>query len=400
MRDIKVVVLGAGLSGLVSCIELERAGYSPTLIDKNQEIGGRLSTEMVNGLPLDLGFQVLLTEYPIVKEYLNLENLNLKQFLPGSYIHSKEKKTLWGDPTRNVKFLFPLLFSSLGTITDKLKINTLQKSLKKKSIEDIFNSPESRTIEYLREYGFSKKIILHFFQPFFTGIFLEEELNTSSRMFEFVFKLFAEGNATIPSKGMNEIAQQLGAQLTQTTILLGEKATITDHTVHLEDGNKIEFDYAICTFPKESEQVEWKSCENLYFTTDTNPINSPIIGLFTHENRFINNYHFVNDILEGEQNVVSVTVVKKHHLKDTELVSGVSQELEKYLGLKNVSLLRHYKIPHALPQLKDLTYAPKELTYQDNVIYTGDYTVQASINSAMLSGKKAVDDLLLLISKH
>ena len=32
----------------------------------------------------------------------------------------------------------------------------------------------------------------------FAGIFLETELSTSSRMFEFVFKMFAQGDVAIP----------------------------------------------------------------------------------------------------------------------------------------------------------------------------------------------------------
>ena len=74
-----------------------------------------------------------------------------------------------------------------------------------KSLEKIFLSKELKTIDYLKKYGFSKKIINDFFKPFFAGIFLETELSTSSRMFEFVFKMFAQGDVAIPESGIQEI---------------------------------------------------------------------------------------------------------------------------------------------------------------------------------------------------
>lgn len=399
MRDAKIVVLGGGVSGLISCIELEKAGYSPVLIEKNDFLGGRVATKNTKETPLDVGFQVLLTEYPAAKQYLDLEKLQLKKFLPGCYIHKKKKKTLWGDPTRNSMFLFPLIFSRLGTIGDKLKINSLQKRLKNKSIKDIFSSPEVSTIDYLHENGFSKKIIKRFFQPFFAGIFLEEELTTSSRMFEFVFKLFAQGQASIPKKGMSEIALQLKSQLKNTNIILGQKASLKNGIVSLESGESMKFDYGICTYPETSDETKWKSCENLYFLSDTNPINLPIIGLFTHKNKLVNNYHFVNDILDGDQHILSVTVVKQHNFTNEELAKKVSIEISEHLGLKKLSLIKHHKIQRALPDLKSVKYEPNNLTFKENVIYTGDYTAQGSINSAMLSGKKATKELLLHISR-
>ena len=44
------------------------------------------------------------------------------------------------------------------------------------------------TYDFLKNYGFSDKIIDVFFRPFFGGVFLEEELLTSSNFFLFTFK--------------------------------------------------------------------------------------------------------------------------------------------------------------------------------------------------------------------
>jgi len=114
--------------------------------------------------------------------------------------------------------LFPTLTSKIGSFADKLKILKLNTELKKKSFDDIFLAEEKTTLQYLQDYGFSSDIIHNFFKPFFTGIFLEHELKTSSRKFEFVYKMFGKGSAAIPKKGIQAIPNQLIAQLKQTKI--------------------------------------------------------------------------------------------------------------------------------------------------------------------------------------
>jgi hypothetical protein len=50
------------------------------------------------------------------------------------------------------------------------------------------------------------------FQTLF-GIFLENKLETPNRMFDFVMKMFSEGDAALPALGMEEIPKQLASQL-------------------------------------------------------------------------------------------------------------------------------------------------------------------------------------------
>ena len=66
-------------------------------------------------------------------------------------------------------------------------------------------------------------MIQTFFKPFFSGIFLEPNLDTSSRMFEFVYKMFGEGLAVLPKAGIQAISNQLKDNLKKTKILLNTK---------------------------------------------------------------------------------------------------------------------------------------------------------------------------------
>jgi predicted NAD/FAD-dependent oxidoreductase len=50
-----VIIVGAGISGLVCARELARAGRSPRLLEKSRGVGGRCATRLVDGQPVDHG---------------------------------------------------------------------------------------------------------------------------------------------------------------------------------------------------------------------------------------------------------------------------------------------------------------------------------------------------------
>src|ERR1700739_560976 len=57
-----------------------------------------------------------------------------------------------------------------------------------------------------------------FSSPFLAGIFLEHELRTSSRYFQFLFRMFAYGDAAVPENGMEMLPRQLAVRLKSGTV--------------------------------------------------------------------------------------------------------------------------------------------------------------------------------------
>ena len=68
-----IYIIGAGISGLIAALELEKNGCHPTIIEASDSVGGRVKTDVIEGYQLDHGFQVLLTSYPAAQKYLNYE---------------------------------------------------------------------------------------------------------------------------------------------------------------------------------------------------------------------------------------------------------------------------------------------------------------------------------------
>tara|TARA_R110001632_G_scaffold169592_1_gene288570 strand:- start:1486 stop:2745 length:1260 start_codon:yes stop_codon:yes gene_type:complete len=411
-EDLKIHIVGAGVSGLVAAKILEDYGFSPCIIEATDRPGGRVKTDVVNGYQLDHGFQVLLTEYPAAQKYLDFDALELQEFKSGAAIFINGKQKIIGDPLRDLSVLFSTIFSGIGNLSDKVKILRLTNRLKKKSLEEIFKTKEITTKEYLVNFGFSSQMITSFFQPFFTGIFLETDLETSSRMFEFVFKMFGEGLAVLPKGGIEEIPKQLTNNLKRTSFLFNTKVTsISNQEIKLSTGEKLTSDAIIITTDAnkliknlKGQYLEWKSCQTLYFTTKSRKIAKPFIGLLANKDSLINNVFYHTSIETkntSEAELLSVTVVKEHHLSEKELIEKVSAELKTECNIEELKFLKLYNIPKALPNLNNLQYevSPSETQLTDSVFLAGDIQLNGSLNAAMISGEKAALGVLENLKK-
>jgi protoporphyrinogen oxidase len=398
----KINIIGAGISGLVAAQVLENFGYYPTIIEGTNCVGGRVKTDIKKGYNLDHGFQVLLSSYPAAKKYLKYSKLELQTLLPGATIFREGKQTTIGDPLRSFSLLLPTLFSSIGSFSDKLKIFRLNRILKKKKISVIFSENEKTTLQYLKDFGFSNKIITSFFKPFFSGIFLEPNLNTSSRMFEFVYKMFGKGNAVIPKNGIQAISNQLKDNLKNTTYLFNSKVKeVKDNEIILINNKEIKSHITIiATEPNQlisnlkNQELEWKSCDTLYFETEKRIINKPLIGLIADENALINNIFFATSIktnTKGNKELLSVTIVKKHHLKEEELIIKIKEELKQFCKISDATFLKRYQIKKALPKLTNLQYemSSTETKLKSTIFLAGDQLLNGSLNAAMISGERA-----------
>jgi len=401
-KDFKIYIVGAGVSGLVAAQVLENQGYQPVIFEASDRAGGRVKTDIKKEFQLDHGFQVLLSSYPAAQKYLDFKALKLQKLKPGAVIFKKGKQQIIGDPLRDISVLFSTLFSGVGTFSDKFKIFQLNMKLKKKSIETIFSSNEISTKAYLQEFGFSSQIITQFFTPFFTGIFLENELTTSSRMFEFVFKMFGEGLAVLPKGGMEEISKQLVSNLKNTTFQYNTQVTsVSDEEIILHTGDKlvsaatiIATDASKLVKNAPSKNLSWKSCQTLYFTANKRVIEKPMIGLVSREDSLINNIFYHTSVATHSNNteeLLSVTVVKEHQLSEEQLIATVTKQLKEECHIDTITFLEIYNIKRALPDLKDIKYevTPSETQLSSGIFLAGDVQLNGSLNAAMIAGEKA-----------
>ena len=397
--DASVAIIGAGISGLVAAINLEKAGISTTVYEATDRVGGRVKTDYIDGLTLDHGFQVMLTAYPATQKYLNYSLLELEKFLPGAVLLEEGKSELFGDPLRNSNFILPGIFGKQVSFTDKLKLLKLSNQLKKLSLDDIFTNYETSTLDYLQKQEFSDDVLQAFFYPFFTGIYLEDELRSSSKKFEFVYKMFSEGLATIPEKGIQAIPNQLYGQLKSTDFHFNEPVEkVENQKLTTRNGHSATYDYVIITpdaghlisnLP--DEQTKWRSVINLYFSVKNKVITKKLIGLINRkENALINNLHYCQAI-DQDSYLLSVSIIKSFSLSDKELIQQVRKELKDIAGIEVNEMIKKYEIKKALPEMQQINYALQktETQLKERIFMAGDYLSNGSLNAAMLNGEAA-----------
>ena len=412
-EDHKIHIIGAGISGLIAAKVLEEHGFYPTVIEASDRVGGRVKTDVIDGYQLDHGFQVLLTAYPAARKHLNFKELELQNFMPGAALFKNKKQLIIGDPLRDWSLLFPTLRSGIGNFSDKIKILKLNQKLKKKKIAEIFVDKEQTTLSYLTDLGFSPEMINNFFKPFFSGIFLETQMKTSSRMFEFIYKMFGEGFAAVPKAGIEAIPKQIAKNLKQTAFRFNNKvANVKNDTISLANGEQLESHFTIIASNsaghlenENSQEIKWQSCDTLYFETEDRAITKPFIGLSTKQDTLINNIFYHTSLQTAsnpEKELLSVTVVNNKGLTNEALIESVQKELNELCGIVTSKFIKLYTIPNALPDLVDIKNqrVAIETDVNSTIFFAGDSQLNGSLNAAMLAGESAAEGIIQSIEKQ
>ena len=405
-----VIIVGAGMAGLSCAVHLHAAGLNLRLIDSGDGVGGRVRTDVVDGFLLDRGFQVYLDAYPETGDLLNLKALNLKRFEPGALVFNGKRLERLMDVFRRPASAWTSATAPIGGFIDKLRVGLMRTQILASTLEQIADREDRTTESYLRGRGFSEAMIDSFFRSFYGGIFLESELRTSSRMFEFTFKMFGQGSATLPAKGMGEIPKQLAARLPHDSITLNQKVVGVDsQSVTLLSGEQI-YGCAVVLatnaasvgllIPQLKEKMpEWRSVTNLYYYAPASPINESIICLNGSGRGVVNNVCTLTDASPyyspDERALISVSVLGLH--LEEGLSAKVQQELMGWFGecVAQWTHLRTDLIPEALPEQIPKAQKNKLGFVQQKGIYIcGDHITSASIEGAVISGKRVADAIL------
>jgi len=406
-----VLIVGAGLAGLCCARRVQQAGLRFLVLEASDGVGGRIRTDRIDGFQLDRGFQVFLTAYPEAKRLLDYQALDLRAFRPGALVRQGFAFHCLTDPWRRPLQGLRSLFSPIGSFWDKERVVRLRSRVLKGTLEDRFNEPETTTLQALQDAGFSPSIVERFFRPFLGGIFLESDLQTSSRMFHFVFRMFSSGDACLPTEGMEAIPRQLAAGLPAESVRLGAQVVrVEAGSVQLDSGEALQARAIVVAVEGPaaakllgeslSAAVQGVTC--LYFAADRPPIEEPVLVLNGEGHGPVNNLCVPSLVAPSyapdQQHLVSATVLGMTMLDETELQAEVRDQLAGWFGpaVNRWRHLRTYRISCALPRQVPpaLSMPERPVRWQPGVYVCGDHRDNASIQGAMVSGRRAAEALL------
>jgi phytoene dehydrogenase-like protein len=403
----EVAIIGGGLAGLAAARTLSQRGVDFQLFEAADGLGGRVRTDVVDGYRLDRGFQVMLEAYPECREMLDYEALELCRFAPGAKIFSGGQLHTVADPLRAPSRILDTLQAPIGSLGDKWRIFALRRRASEGSLEDLFSRPESSTLELLQDAGFSRQIIDTLFRPWFGGIFLGRDLSTSSRMFEFVYRMMAEGHTSVPALGMGEIPRQLAKGLPADAIHLNRPAKrVLEGRVELADGEVVVCDRVIVATEAPAAEALLgrtgidrgsRAVTCLYFAAPAAAVDGPWLVLDGDTTGPINNLAFMGQVsaeyAPADRELVSVTVLQGQK-DERALQQAVLRQLRRWFGtgVDTWEHLRTYQIRHAQPeQLPGMVGKRPRWSATDSILICGDHTVTASLHGALESGRLAAE---------
>jgi len=402
------IVIGAGLAGLAAAHELHRAGKRFLLLEASNRVGGRLRTDREAGYCFDHGFQVLLTEYSECKRRLDYARLGLGEFEPGALVWTGKRFEIIADPLRQPNLLWPSLTSSIGMLSDKIRILKMKRRLNATSEADIYHSAEEPSIERLKRLGFSDSLIEGFFRPFFGAVFLESDLATSSRTLDFVFKCFSQGRAALPSGGMHAIPAQIASSLPQQSIRVDSPvAEASAKSATLESGQVLRAEHVLLATDMDnaarlaksaSLARAWNGTRCHYFSATQSPLARKMIALNASGRGAIQTLCVPSDIAPSYAPSGRTLICVTTPLQAEANAASVAEDLKAWFPrqAEKFTHLRSYAVPHSLPhQLPgDSPRTDFDPRGPEGVWICGDYRHSSSIQGALASGRLAAEAIL------
>jgi phytoene dehydrogenase-like protein len=410
-RNSETLIIGAGMAGLACARELQRHGRSCSIVDATDGVGGRLRTDAVDGFLLDRGFHVLLPATPEAKRLLDYETLDLRQFDRQAIVHWAGKQHRLADPFAYPGEALRTLRHPLVPWRDKWLLLLLRKHLFRMK-ELPRHHPEQPTLDYLHEWGFSPVLIDHFLRPFFGGIFMDRELTTSSRLFEFILAICDRAGPAMPARGIQAIPEQLAARLPNNSIRLNHRVVeVRPGEVVFENGLVQQTKNIVLATSEEEAQrllpaaypqrvATPRSTTCIYFKADQVTSTERLLHLDGDLRGPVNHLAVVSNLTPERapkgKHLICATVLGSP--SSASLVEVVTEQLRGWLGgeVDAWQHLRTYQIRNGQSEARLQSVGDQSLavTLGNGFFRCNDYCEDPTLNGAMVSGRKAAEAII------
>ncbi|MFT4626545.1 MAG: monoamine oxidase [Myxococcota bacterium] len=265
-RPAHVVMLGAGMAGLVAAYELKRAGHRVTLLEARHRSGGRIYTlrdPFSQGQYSEAGAMRIPTKHRLVTTYIDRFGLKLKPFTssnPNAWAYFHRKRGRLGETmAQSHKLGFALSAAERNTPFTELWARSIRPFLDEiesgdaaawASLQRRLQSISLR--DHLLAEGWSEGAIEMY------GLFVGFETLLYASAFEFIREFVTDlRNSTVTiDGGMDQLTGALAQEL-EGCIQYGSAVTALDqsdagvevHVRGLSGTRVVRGDYAICTIP-------------------------------------------------------------------------------------------------------------------------------------------------------
>jgi phytoene dehydrogenase-like protein len=398
-EQVDVVVVGAGLAGLIAAERLERADLSVVVLEAADAAGGRVRTDRRDGLLLDRGFQLLNPAYPEVGRVLDLPALDLASFGAGVAVRDGARLSILADPRREPARIAATIRASGSVVRKAAVARWFAESGFLPAARLRARTDRSLAAELARRHlAGSTDPIDAAIHSFLSGVLADDDLSRSARMATFLVRAFVRGTPALPAAGMQAIPDQLAGRLRPDTLHLRTAARrIHGTTVDTDSGAFEAAAIVVATDAASAAELlsrptaKMNSLTTYYHLIDRLPANPTYLHVDATRSGPVVNTAAVSAVAKsyapsGKTLVASTVLGRGGDDQEPVVRAHAARILD--VGSEAWTYVASYPIEHALPAHPPGQSFRQPVSLGDGLFVAGDHRDTPSIQGAMVSGRR------------
>jgi phytoene dehydrogenase-like protein len=396
-----IVVVGAGLAGLACAQRLTAAGLEVVVLEAADAVGGRVRTDEIDGFRCDRGFQLINPAYPALRRVVDLDQLDLRSFGAGVVVAGVDGRSVLADPRRLPRLLPATLRSPVGSLRERVAFVRWALSCLL-PVRRLLAAPDLRLADALDRAGISGELRTAVLDPFLAGVLADWEGTTSATFVRLLMRSFLLGSPAVPSTGISRLPELLAASLPAGTVRLDQRVIdVGAEHVRTPDEEIRAEAVVVATAPRAAAELtgipvpSTKPLTTFWHTAPRAPTTTKLLHLDGARRGPLVNSAVLTNVAPGYappgRVLIASSTVSADGSAAAELAVRRQAGMVYGIDTSDWELVSCQVIAEALPHQPPPLVLRQPARLAGGVFIAGDHRDTASIQGALVSGRRAAD---------